>query len=238
MTDARGAPAASRIRITALCVGGAAASHRGESTSCAGCVRQCSSIPSRRGLRRVCCSRSRPRPARPAAGAVAAALFLAWARTRAAAQPLAPVPFRRATLVALTLAAILVGAALRFAGDLARVPEVLWVDDLSLIPPALELSGAPVGFRRRDPARLPIGVARPFGTVGVLYLEGYRAALRLFGTTVFGVRLPVGAGGRRLARDGARCSGARCCRPAAGCWRRSSWRGCAGSSSCRAGRST
>ncbi len=41
----------------------------------------------------------------------------------------------------------------------------------------------------------PAGVARPYGTVGVLYLEFYRLSLRLCGTTVFGVRLPSALAG-------------------------------------------
>ncbi len=121
------------------------------------------------------------------AGAAAAALFLAWARTRAAAEPLAPLPLRRATLVGIAVAALAAGAGLRF-WELQRVPEPLWVDDLSLIRPALELSGAPADFA--DSVRAtPFGVRRPYGSIGVLYLEGYRAILRLSGTTVLGVRL-------------------------------------------------
>ena len=79
--------------------------------------------------------------------------------------------------------------------ELARIPEVLWVDDLSLI------RRRRWSFRARRPtfrtrfARLPYGVARPYGTIGVLYLEGYRAALRLAGTTVLGVRLPSALAG-------------------------------------------
>ncbi len=38
-------------------------------------------------------------------------------------------------------------------------------------------------------------MSRPYGSVGVLYLEGYRALLRLSGTTVLGVRLPSALAG-------------------------------------------
>ena len=128
-----------------------------------------------------------------AAGALGAAVFFAWARTRAAAEPLAPLPFRGATLAALTLAAVTGGTALRFY-ELERIPEALWVDDLSLIQPALELTGAPRDFEDAIRAT-PYGVERPYGSVGVLYLEGYRAALRVAGTTVLGVRLPSALAG-------------------------------------------
>ena len=128
-----------------------------------------------------------------AAGTLAAAVFHLWARSRASAEDLAPLPLRTGSLAALTLAAILAGTALRFA-DLARVPEWLWVDDLSLIRPAEELAGRPSDFA--DAIRpLPYGVEKPYGTIGVLYLEGLRAALALGGTTVFGVRLPSAVAG-------------------------------------------
>ena len=128
-----------------------------------------------------------------AAGAGGAIVFHLWARSRAAADELAPLPFRAGTLAALTLAAVLVGTMLRFAG-LAREPEWLWVDDLTLIRPALELTGRPSDFA--DAIRpLPYGVAKPYGSIGVLYLEGYRGALALGGTTVFGVRLPSAIAG-------------------------------------------
>ena len=128
-----------------------------------------------------------------AAGARAAAGFLAWARSAGSAEELAPIPFRASTLAALTLLAMAAGTALRFAA-LERVPEWLWVDDLSLMRPALELSGRPSDFS--DSIRpLPYGVPKPYGSIGVLYLEGYRAALALGGTTVLGVRLPSALAG-------------------------------------------
>jgi hypothetical protein len=128
-----------------------------------------------------------------AAGIGAAALFSTWERTRSASRPLEPLPFRRSTLVALTLAAILVGTALRFA-SLSRLPESLWIDDVSMISPALNLLGSASDFT--DAIRpTPYGVAQPYGSVGVLYLEGFRGLLRVAGTTVFGVRLPSALAG-------------------------------------------
>ncbi len=128
-----------------------------------------------------------------AAAVLAAAAFLAWARSRGAAGDLAGLPLRRSTLVGLALLAILAGTAFRFAA-LARVPEWLWVDDLSLLEPALELRGSPADFA--DAIRpVPYGVSKPYGSIGVLYLEGFRAALDLGGTTVFGVRLPSAVAG-------------------------------------------
>jgi hypothetical protein len=128
-----------------------------------------------------------------AAGVGAAGTFLLWSRIPAAAQPLRPLPLRRGSLAALAVGAILIGALLRFAA-LERVPEVLWVDDLSLIRPTLALRGGAADFANttRD---VPYGVPKPYGSVGVLYLEAYRASLRLWGTTVYGVRFPSALAG-------------------------------------------
>ncbi len=128
-----------------------------------------------------------------AAGSLAAAGFRLWSAMPRASAPLDPIPFGKGALAALALASILGGTTLRF-WALSRVPSSLWVDDLSLIAPALELKAAPGDFSDSIRAT-PEGVARPYGTVGVLYLEGYRAALKLFGTTVFGVRFPSAIAG-------------------------------------------
>ena len=123
-----------------------------------------------------------------AAGALAAGVYLLWARLASARAPLQPLPWRAAALVLLAGAAIAAGALLRFAA-LARSPEWLWIDDLSLIAPALDLSGAPSDFANSiRPA--PYGVPRAYGSVGVLYLEAYRASLERLGATVLGVRFP------------------------------------------------
>ena len=127
------------------------------------------------------------------AGGLAAALFLLWSRTsrsRAAAEPL---PLRRGALVALAVAAVLVGALVRFVW-LERIPVPVWVDDVSLITPALSLEGTWRDFR--DSIRpAPFGVEDPYGTVGVLYLEAHRLLMKLTGTTVAGVRLPAALAG-------------------------------------------
>lgn len=127
------------------------------------------------------------------AGGVAAAGFLLWSRIPAAGEPLPPLALSAGTRAAVATAAILAGAALRFAA-LDSVPEPLWVDDVSLIRPALALRARPADFA--DATRdAPYGVAKPFGSVGVLYLQAYRASLRLWGTTVFGVRFPSALAG-------------------------------------------
>jgi hypothetical protein len=127
------------------------------------------------------------------AGGAAAGAFVLWSRIPAAGAPLRPLALPAWALGALVAAAIVAGAALRFAA-LDREPEAMWVDDVSLIRPALALRGAPPDFANAIRSA-PFGVPRPYGTVGVLYLEGYRAVLRLWGTTVFGVRFPSALAG-------------------------------------------
>lgn len=123
---------------------------------------------------------------------VSAAIFL-WGRTRAVRETLPGFPLSAGALVLIAAMALVAGAALRFAA-LDRVPAALWVDDVSLIVPALALHGGPGDFA--DPVRgVPFGLPRPYGSVGVLYLELYRAALLAFGTTVFGVRFLSAAAG-------------------------------------------
>jgi hypothetical protein len=128
-----------------------------------------------------------------AAGAIAAAGFLLLARTAQARTDLEPLPLSGRTLGLLAGAALCAGTLLRFAA-LDRIPESLWLDDASLIAPALSLACRPADFS--DAVRAaPFGVERPYGSVGVLYLEAYRLSLRLFGTTVFGVRFPSALAG-------------------------------------------
>lgn len=128
-----------------------------------------------------------------AAGVLAAATFLLWSRSRFAPENPVPLPFRRAAILAIALGAFAAGALVRFAG-LDTLPVPLWLDDVTLIEPALALEGKWADFRNSiRPA--PYGVAEPFGSVGVLYLEIYRIALELGGTTVFGVRLPSALAG-------------------------------------------
>jgi len=123
-----------------------------------------------------------------AAGGIAAGFFFLWSRSRFAPDSPEPLPFRRGTLVLVAAAALASGALLRFAW-LETLPVPLWLDDVSLIAPTLALEGSLRDFANSiRPA--PFGVAEPFGSVGVLYLELYRLSLELFGTTVFGVRFP------------------------------------------------
>ncbi len=120
-----------------------------------------------------------------AAGAVAAAVLL-WGRSAVAGSPPKPLPLLPGALTALAAAGFLMGVLARFV-SLDRIPWPLFQDDVTLIAPALELRGSVRDFS--DSIRpAPYGVPEPFGSVGVLYLELYRASLLLFGTNVFGVR--------------------------------------------------
>jgi hypothetical protein len=128
-----------------------------------------------------------------AAGTLVASAILLAARRLPESLPLAELPLRRAGLVASAVASIALGALARFA-SLQTLPPSLWIDDVSLIAPALELTGRPGDFA--DAIRpAPFGVHKTYGSVGVLYLELYRASLKLFGVTVFGVRFPSAAAG-------------------------------------------
>jgi dolichyl-phosphate-mannose-protein mannosyltransferase len=127
------------------------------------------------------------------AGVLGATTLILWSRVDVSHAPLQPLPFGRRTLAAIAVTAVLLGGALRFVA-LERLPASLWIDDVSLIPAALALEGSPKDFA--DSVRPhPFGVAKPFGAVGVLYLEIDRLALHLFGVTVFGVRFPFAFAG-------------------------------------------
>jgi Dolichyl-phosphate-mannose-protein mannosyltransferase len=128
-----------------------------------------------------------------AVGGLFAAGFLLWSRTPVATAPLEPLSLPRGALLFVSAAALIAGTALRFA-RLAELPPSLWVDDASLVEPALRLTGAPSDFR--DAIRpVPWGVVKQYGSIGVLYLEGYRLCLTVLGTTVFGVRFPSALAG-------------------------------------------
>lgn len=121
-----------------------------------------------------------------AGGVLAAAAFALWAADSRSCVDAAPLPFRWESLALLAAGALLAGAAARFVG-LGRVPAWLFLDDVSLLDPTLALAGSWRDFS--DAVRpVPFGVAKLFGTVGVVYLEGFRLALKAFGTTVFGLR--------------------------------------------------
>jgi hypothetical protein len=75
------------------------------------------------------------------AGAAMAALLLFAARARAYTAPLEGWPLGGRATVGLAALALAAGGALRFVA-LGRLPEWLWIDDLSLIQPAC-LQGPP-----------------------------------------------------------------------------------------------
>ena len=128
-----------------------------------------------------------------AAGVAAASGFLAWSRSRVSDVPLEGLALGRTTLVAIAAAGFLAGCAVRFYA-LDRIPVPLWVDDISLVEPTVDLAGTWSDFA--DSIRpAPYGVSKPFGTVGVLYLELRRLAFELVGVNVFGVRLPAAVAG-------------------------------------------
>jgi len=128
-----------------------------------------------------------------AAGCLAAAALVLWSRRESFGASIPALPFRRRALLFMAGGAVLAGTLLRFAW-IETIPWPLWVDDLSLIAPSLELEGDLRDFADSIRAA-PYGVARPYGTVGVLYLEAYRFSLKLWGTTVLGVRFLSFLGG-------------------------------------------
>jgi len=121
-----------------------------------------------------------------AAGIGAASVVFLWSRQASFGRSMPPLPFGPPAAALLAAGAILAGTLLRLA-SISEIPWSLWVDDLSLIAPALALEGGVRDFADSIRAA-PYGVPRPYGSVGVLYLEAYRASLLLWGTTVFGVR--------------------------------------------------
>jgi len=128
-----------------------------------------------------------------AAASAAAGLLAVWSLTASFDATLEPLPFSRRALAALGLCALAGGALARRIG-LSVAPWPMWVDDLSLLRPALALRGALSDFADSIRAA-PFGVPHPFGTIGVAYLEMYRVSLHLWGTTVLGVRFPSFAAG-------------------------------------------
>ncbi len=128
-----------------------------------------------------------------AAGAAAAALVFRAGREPAVGRDLEPIGLPRWALAATAALALLLGTGVRLAG-LERLPFPLWHDEILVLPEALALEGGPKDFR--DAVRtISDDGGNPSGTVGVLYLEGFRAVLRTFGTTVFGVRFLSAFGG-------------------------------------------
>lgn len=123
------------------------------------------------------------------AGFASARLFRAFSESSLAGTPLQPFPLRGAFLGAAALAA---GIALRLASLADPPPQYL--DEATLIAPALALKGSITDFRH--PLRaVPYGMPQPVGTVGVLYLEVFRWALSEWGPTPSGIRFLSVMGG-------------------------------------------
>jgi hypothetical protein len=127
-----------------------------------------------------------------AAGVLAAALCSVVAHSRWGQRMALPLPVRRSSLLALGAAVLLIGVLLRVYGFHTLSP--LWVDDLSEVRPAIGLRGQ---LSDLPPWSYPV----PFragkwgGSVGTLYLEFFHFCLRVFGTTMAGVRAPSVIGG-------------------------------------------
>lgn len=132
-------------------------------------------------------------------GATAGSYLLAARALRRLAEapvvrsPLPGLPLGRAGLPLLLGAAVASGALLRL-WAIEEVPFPLWSDDVSLLSAVRGLTGGLSDFA--DAIRpAPYGVSEPYGTVGVLYLQLYRASVALWGSTVLGVRFPSVLGG-------------------------------------------
>ncbi len=122
-------------------------------------------------------------------------LFRVFSESRLAKAPLQPFPLGRCGLLA--AAALVLGIALRMASLADPPPQ--FPDEASLIAPALGLEGSIADFRH--PLRAaPYGVPKPFGFVGVLYLEAFKWSLSAWGPTPLGIRfLSAAAGSVSLA---------------------------------------
>lgn len=126
------------------------------------------------------------------AGVLAAVAFFFWSGTRLSKEPYQALPLSGGALAALTGCAIVLAGFFRFVG-LGHIPAALFVDEVCPIPAALGLKGSWTDFA--DSIRFLFFDVYPRGFIGVLYLEGYRLLLKLWGTTVFGVRSHVALAG-------------------------------------------
>jgi hypothetical protein len=124
------------------------------------------------------------------AGFASARLFRVFSASRLAKEPLQPFPLGRIGFLA--AAALAAGIALRLASLADPPPQ--FPDEASLIAPALDLQGSIADFRH--PLRAaPYGVPKPFGFVGVLYLEAFKWSLSAWGPTPLGIRFLSVLGG-------------------------------------------
>jgi hypothetical protein len=127
------------------------------------------------------------------AGGLVAAGFLWWYRSRLGRVGPGPLPLPRRAIVVVCAVALLLGLLLRFLW-IDTLPIPFLEDEVNLIGPALALTGHWRDFA--DSIRpMPYGVSNPHEMIGVLYLRMFRESLRLFGTTVLGVRFLSFAGG-------------------------------------------
>jgi hypothetical protein len=127
-----------------------------------------------------------------AGGVSAGALFL-WSRSRFATTEPGPLIFCRSTLAAILVAALGAGVFLRGV-SFGRVPPFFFPDDITLVRPALELTGSWRDFA--DSIRpVPYERADAHEVIGVLYLRLLRGVLHVFGVTIVGVRFLSFLGG-------------------------------------------
>lgn len=121
------------------------------------------------------------------AGGVAAAVFLASSRTIFASRDLEPLALSRTALWVIGAAALIFGVLVRFAW-LDRIPSTVWYDEVLAVTPSLALAGRWSDFADAIRSVPPHEHSTAFA--GVLYLEGFRFALRSLGTTLFAIRFP------------------------------------------------
>jgi len=127
------------------------------------------------------------------AAAIAVGTIVLLRGRPAMADPPPALELSRTALGLLAAISLLLGAAIRLRA-LEQIPFSLFHDELLLLPATLELTGGAGDFR--DSIRTVLDDAgRSSGSVGVLYLEAFRAMIAVFGTTVLGVRMLSAAGG-------------------------------------------
>ena len=125
-------------------------------------------------------------------GRLAADALGRFMSTRLGKAPFAPLPFSRTALLAIAVFAVVTGALLRIAW--LADPPPLFSDEVTLISPTLALEGTFRDFL--PPYRgVPYGIEKPWGSVGVVYLEVFRGALRTFGLNTAGLRATSVLGG-------------------------------------------
>jgi hypothetical protein len=125
------------------------------------------------------------------AGVLAASLFSLLSRFAPATAPLEPFHLAPAALAILAIAALLFGGIVRLI-DIDSVPEFLWIDEVTVIEPALALTGH---WRDFSDTLRGLRFGETPGTTGVLYLEYLRLVLTAFGVSTHSLRLHVALAG-------------------------------------------